>query len=91
MAYIDWLKIYSSVVEGNIEECPECGNNNIKVKLAGRHEDHMGYGIVWCEDCKAGIRLSRVKIPEGVSFIPMDQAQSEFAEIENIRFVDDEQ
>ncbi len=70
------------------ENVQSARNDSIKIKLAGRTIDRMGYGIVWCEECFMGIRLSRIKRPEGFDYVPMDQANDAFEVTKKIKFVD---
>lgn len=88
MPYSDWLKIYIDLIENNEAVCPNCNSNQINVKLAGDSKNMMGFGVVWCQKCLNGIRLSRIKIPENISFTPIDKAESEFDNLDKIKFID---
>ena len=59
-----WTKNILRMVEtGEIENCPFCNssNTNFSLKLIDK-KNRMGFGVIWCNDCKSACHLSRIKI-----------------------------
>lgn len=60
-----WLKNLENIAETKTSgKCPHCGSNNTDYTLAG-NIGNIGYGDIWCNDCKYAYHISRVQITEG--------------------------
>ncbi|MBP1047602.1 hypothetical protein I6N96_15045 [Enterococcus sp. BWM-S5] len=68
-----WVQTASCVPE-HVKElsalsCPSCSAPALDYHYCGDRETSIGYGLFWCNACKNGLHLSRLKIldtvPEG--------------------------
>ncbi len=70
-----WLKNLENIAEsGKSGICPCCGSENTDYSFFGTPLS-IGFGIVWCNDCKKAYHISRIKIIEGYKLnkeIPKD-------------------
>lgn len=89
MSYNDWLKLYINYIENNETLCPNCNSTQINVKLAGNSKNMMGFGVIWCQKCMKGIRLSRIKLTENIPYVSFEQAENEFNNLDKIKFIDE--
>ncbi len=58
--YEKWMKLLPQYISGKSVSCPVCGKNNLEdgyVMLDKR--TRVGYGAVWCNDCKHAFNVSR--------------------------------
>jgi hypothetical protein len=85
---VTWIRTYSQVLDGAIPQCPSCRSSRVKLVLIANGETRMGFGFIWCEHCLEGMHISRLQVPLGASFIPIDQAASEWTLPEGIRLVE---
>ena len=61
MRWIDNLKQLSDT--GKVGKCPYCGSLNTRSNFQIiDKENNMGYGDIWCEDCKKAFHISRTNI-----------------------------
>ncbi len=77
--YMEWIKFlplsddkYSSA------KCPCCGSIGIRSQYFGFDDGDFGWKLVWCEVCKRGVQLSRVKLPKNVPVLRGEVDQTEF-------------
>lgn len=66
----NWVETYRRILIGDSSvSCPECGSSNVRCgHVLIDPSSKMGYGAVWCDDCRNGMHLSRVNLV-GVSNI----------------------
>lgn len=63
MKWIDNLKQLSD--SGKVGKCPYCGSLNTKSNFQIVNKvNNMGFGDIWCEDCKKAFHVSRTNITE---------------------------
>ena len=59
-----WIKNLESIsITKTSGKCPHCGSNNTDYTFVG-NVGGVGYGEIWCNDCKSAYHLSRVLITE---------------------------
>jgi len=59
---IAWASNLKSITQKNhIENCPFCGSSDTGYSAVKILND-MGYCTMWCNTCKEGIHVSRVKL-----------------------------
>lgn len=46
---------------GKVGTCPYCGKENTKSNFQ-RVSGDMGFGDIWCEDCKRAFHISRTEV-----------------------------
>ncbi|MBI4852013.1 MAG: hypothetical protein HY819_09475 [Acidobacteria bacterium] len=76
-----WLNIAAKIAENHISlsiMCPSCDKATIDFQYVGNPESKIGYLDVWCKGCLQGIHISRVKIPDNISFLPFDTPEEVF-------------
>ncbi len=64
-----WIKNIENIAEnGYPGNCPCCDNTNTDytVEICNK-ETQMGYGIVWCNNCKHAFHISRIKIDKNIN------------------------
>lgn len=70
-----WIDNLKSVVENSeTGECPFCNSYNMDYSLTiCDKENSMGYGVIWCNECKKAYHISRIKVEkEHNNPIPQD-------------------
>ena len=74
-----WIDAVAAFSGGRKVRCPNCGGGNFNhgyIEL--NKEEHIGWGAVWCEDCRNAFVLSRVLLETDetrkkiVSSLPVD-------------------
>jgi len=79
VTYIEWLKsLPRSDTEYVNAKCPVCGSEGIEYQYFSFSADVFGWKLVWCPHCKTGIRVSRVRVPEGEGVLRDEIEQEEF-------------
>lgn len=61
--FMKWVENLKSISKGNLGKCPYCGKSNIKSNFQ-KINNSMGYGDIWCEDCKKAFHISRLMISD---------------------------
>lgn len=62
MEVIKWLKIVNDFRDNKDSfECPYCKSKNIGIQAKKVFD--VGYMVIWCNDCKKGIYISRMLNP----------------------------
>ena len=68
-SYDRWLAVYGDVYEAlpgrAAVRCPRCGADALRLVFVGDEAERIGYAAFWCDNCRHGIHLSRVDVPEG--------------------------
>lgn len=60
-----WLDEILKFANGQKPTCPVCGNNNFETGYIELNtKEHLGWGAVWCEDCRSAFVLSRVLLTD---------------------------
>ena len=75
MGWVNATKNISS--ESEKCACPNCGHIGLQVQFVGDSDRMIGHAYVWCGICLHGIHISRVKIPTGAQFLPMNVTEDE--------------
>ena len=77
---LKWAKNLKSIIDKNTPgNCPVCNsiNTDYSVHIID-DKTNMGYGVIWCNDCKNAFHISRIKvspnmknglIPEELNFL----------------------
>ena len=61
-----WLdNITNIIATPNAGKCPFCNSENTDYRIINLSSD-IGYGDVWCNDCKKAFHISRMKISEDI-------------------------
>lgn len=50
---------------GLVGKCPYCGKENTKSNFQ-KVNSNMGFGDIWCEDCKKAFHISRLEVNDGL-------------------------
>lgn len=70
-----WLKNLETIAESKKSGvCPYCGSENTDYSFCGTPLN-IGFGVVWCNDCKKAYHISRIQIVDGYNLnkeIPKD-------------------
>ena len=61
-----WLNNLESVAsDKNSGICPFCGSSETNYSFYG-DPGSMGFGLIWCNNCKKAYHMSRVRIERGM-------------------------
>ena len=61
-----WLDNITNIIATyNAGKCPFCNSENTDYRIINLSSD-IGYGDVWCNDCKKAFHISRMKISEDI-------------------------
>lgn len=75
-----WLEMGAEIVDSIKANralklcCPYCREMKIDYQFVGDAVLRVGYLCIWCMQCKRGIHLSRVTIPENANLISYDES-----------------
>ena len=69
----------AALPDGDLPACPRCGRFDLQLRFVADPSSRLGFAAMWSEFCTHGIRVSRVTVPEGVSFLPTDAAPEQLA------------
>jgi len=80
ITYTDWLEaLPKSDFDFRSAKCPCCGGIGIRQQYFGfEDKGSFGWKLVWCDICRQGIQLFRVKFPADASVLRGDAAPDEF-------------
>ncbi len=79
LTYMDWVKALPSSDGDYVSaKCPCCGSIGIRQQYFGFDDGDFGWKLVWCDTCKQGIQVSRVKLPAQGLVLRGEAAQKEF-------------
>lgn len=77
--YLEWIKHLPSDDAGYSNcSCPRCGSSGLEYQYFGFGDNEYGWKLVWCNSCKAGIRISRAKLPTKAAVLVDEVAQKKF-------------
>ena len=76
---LKWAKNLKSIFDKNTpSNCPFCNSINTDYSMhIIDNKTNMGYGVIWCNDCKNAFHISRMKVspsmkntlvPEGLKY-----------------------
>jgi hypothetical protein len=57
--------------------CPNDDHGRVRISYTGDPQTRIGTVVVWCAECRQGIYLSRVSIPEGAEMLTFDATEEE--------------
>ena len=69
-----WYKLIGELAQAEKIKCPNCGKKAIDYLYIGDEETEIGYLQIWCNECKKGIYISRVKIPKNVRVVSFEES-----------------
>lgn len=79
LTYLDWAKaLPSSDSDYASTRCPCCGSLGISQQYFGFEEGDFGWKLAWCDTCKQGIQVSRLRLPVDRPVLRTEAAQEEF-------------
>ncbi|MFQ0835568.1 MULTISPECIES: hypothetical protein [Citrobacter freundii complex] len=79
--YIDWLRhLPRSDSLYVLTDCLNCGEKGLSYQYVGFDNGDIGWKVIWCEACKSGVKISRTKVPQGVTKLIDFQEQEHFFE-----------
>ena len=88
MTYRDWLDVFIALGADRVATCPNCARGPIRWRFAA-NDDRIGFGVIWCEACLKGARLSRVRIPDRFDTLPISDIEEFSRGVPSIDFVED--
>lgn len=76
---LKWIENLKSIIDKNTPgNCPVCNSINTVYSMhIIDNKTNMGYGVIWCNDCKNAFHISRIKVslnmkntlvPEGLKY-----------------------
>ncbi|MGI5212379.1 hypothetical protein [Plantactinospora sp. CA-290183] len=72
--YDAYGEAYSALPGRSDLRCPNCGHRALRIVFTGHVEDRVGYASFWCDNCRYGIHISRVSVPDGVEILPLGES-----------------
>ena len=79
----EWFRAYEEVyrhLPGAAHiNCPNCGQDALRLVFVGDIAEGSGYAYFWCDHCRFGIPLSRVPLPSGVEVLPRGMSADELS------------
>lgn len=70
-----WYKLIDELTHVELIKCPNCEKKGIDYLYIGDKETKIGYLQIWCNECKKGIYISRVKIPKNVRVVTFEESK----------------
>lgn len=71
-----WLGAFEEaldhLVDGQFPACPNCGRFDLELRFVADSSSRLGFAAMWSAHCRHGIRIARVEVPDGVTFVPLD-------------------
>lgn len=81
LTYLEWMKHLPKDDGGYSScECPACGKKGLSYQYFGFGNGDVGWKVIWCEACQSGVKISRTKVPQGVTKLIDFQEQERFFE-----------
>lgn len=76
MAFENWVDAFAEIVDALPADaglaCPNCGERSLRLQYVGDLVTRLGYAALWCDACRHGVTLSRVKAPDSASVLSFD-------------------
>ena len=61
--YMDWLKALANLRKKEKAICPICNSDDLEYRLIILNDEtRVGYGLIWCNECKRGYHMSRMTL-----------------------------
>ena len=83
MTFESWLDAFIELADTVGDEgspvCPQCGYRTLRLQYVGDLTTRIGFAALWCDNCRRGMTLSRVKAPNGVHMLPFDADEAVLA------------
>lgn len=54
-----WVVALARFIDGELDKCPRCGSESLRLRYIGDEVERIGYALFWCESCLHGINVSR--------------------------------
>ncbi len=70
-----WYKLIGELTCPEKIKCPNCKKKSIDYLYIGDRKTKIGYLQIWCNECKKGIYVSRVKIPPNMKFVSFEESK----------------
>lgn len=71
-----WVAVFAAITKPPADPkraaCPHCGRFAVHVRYLADERSRIGLCALWCVHCGHGHTLSRVRVPEGMDFVPLD-------------------
>ena len=71
-----WVAVFVAITKPPADPkraaCPNCGNFAMHFAYLADARSRVGLCALWCERCRHGHTLSRVRVPDGIDFVPLD-------------------
>src|SRR5262245_60301975 len=71
-----WVRVFASITKPPVDPkraaCPNCGLFAVRFQYVADAGSRIGLCALWCENCGHGHTLSRVRVPDGIDFVPLD-------------------
>jgi Winged helix-turn-helix DNA-binding len=72
-AWLDALgRALDALPDGDLPPCPYCGRCDLRLVFVAERVTRVGLCAMWSDFCEHGIRVSRVTVPDGTPFLPLD-------------------
>lgn len=59
-----WVRAFVALAAGDSPACPRCRQGVVHARFIGDPATRIGYALLWCDACRRGHRLSRLRVPE---------------------------
>ena len=72
---LKWANNLKSIIDkNNPGNCPVCNGINTDYSMhIIDDKTYMGYGVIWCNDCKNAFHISRIKVSPNMKNIPVPE------------------
>ena len=72
---LKWANNLKSIIDkNNPGNCPVCNGINTDYSMhIIDDKTNMGYGVIWCNDCKNAFHISRIKVSPNMKNIPVPE------------------
>ena len=72
---LKWANNLKSIIDKNAPgNCPVCNGINTDYSMhIIDDKTNMGYGVIWCNDCKNAFHISRIKVSPNMKNIPVPE------------------
>lgn len=71
-----WVRVFAAITESPVDTkrapCPNCGFFEVRFRYVADVQSRVGFCALWCEHCGHGHTLARVRVPDGIDFVPLD-------------------
>jgi hypothetical protein len=77
-----WYAAYVRIEEAWPERievpCPDGDGGTVRIAFVADPGDERGMVFLWCDVCRTGISLHRVRVPDGAPRLPFDGDDEQF-------------